>query len=496
MNFMKKDFLSFLTFALLVFSSSKIFAAPSSQKSVQVPDINESFVITNADGSEFSEENLDGDQIIKFSMYFGLLDESSPDFQNAFSSYQNLRDYLETSGIENLDEEAKGEAILTAMYEKILTQYRLNQTKVDVALNSGTYNCVSSALLYLALASDFGLDARVQETAKHAFITLYLSDGRKIDVETTNPFGFNPGTKKQVSSSANSKRYATVPRNYYSNRKEISRRRAVTLVAKNLCAGFNEKDDYIQAVPLAAASLTFVTKEKSDARNDFDTVAGNFAVFADKNHKAETGLDFLDEVFSRYGKTEYLLNVYNDISYNSAAFYCNQNDFEEANSDFEKRKENLTQKNQNEIQKMIFETRTFYEAQNLDSKNPDEGIKYVQNARKSDYTASDASFRQNLEKLEESLWSAKIVPVFNAQNYLEAAKICDEGLLSLPKSAYLKNSKNAALQNHANEVHNQIVPLLNSQKYDEASEILKAGLEKNPSSRLLQNDLKRLQSAR
>lgn len=440
---MKKNFLLFLIFALLVFSS-KIFAASSSQKVVQVPDINESFVITNSDGSEFTEENLDGDQIIKFSMYFGLLDETSPDFQNAFSSYQNLRDYLETSGIENLREEAKGEAILTTMYEKILTQYRLNQTKVDVALNSGTYNCVSSALLYLALATDFGLDARVQETTKHAFITLYLSDGRKIDVETTNPFGFNPGTKKQVSSSANSKRYAAVPRNYYLNRKEISRRRAVTLVAKNLCATFNEKDDYVSAFPLAAASLTFVTKEKDEARSDFDTVAGNFAGFASRRKNSEAGLDFLDEVFSRYGKSDYLLKIYNDVAYNSAAENINQNNFALAQENFEKRKENLNQKNQEQIEKVIFESKTFYEAQNLDS---DEGIKYVQNARKSKFALSDSNFERNLEKLEESLWSAKIVPVFNARNYLDAAKICDEGLLSLPKSSYLRNTKNACLKN-------------------------------------------------
>lgn len=490
---MKKNYLLFLIFAFLVFFPSQIFPAPSSQKAVQVPNINESFVITNSDGSGFAQENLSGEQIIRFSMYFGLLDESSPDFQNAFSAYQNLRDYLSSSGIENLNEEAKGEAILFAMYEKVLSQYRLKQTKVDVALNSGTYNCVSSALLYLALALDFNLDARVQETAKHAFITLYLSDGRKIDVETTNPFGFNPGTKKQVSLSSNSKKYAIVPRNYYSNRKEISKRRAVTLVAKNLCADFNEKDDYVSAFPLAAASYTFVTAEKDDARSDFDTVAGNFAVFADKNHNSDAGLDFLDDVFARYGKTQYLLNQYNDVAYNSAAASCNQNDFESARTNFEKRKKNLTQKNQNEIQKMIFESGAFYEAQNLDS---DDGIKYVQNARKSAYAQSDALFRQNLEKLEESLWSAKIVLVFNARNYLEAAKICDEGLLSLPKSAYLKNSKNVALQNHANKVHNQIVPLLNSQKYDEAQKILEEALNANPENQRLKNDLKRIQNAR
>lgn len=458
---------------------------------LQIPSAEESFVIKNQDGSDFTEENLDGNQIIKFSMYFGLLDETSQEFGNALSAYDNLKNYCVSSGIAELGEEERGEAILTAMYSNVLSQYRLKQTKVDVALNSGVYNCVSSALLYLALASDLGLDARVQETARHAFITLYLSDGRKIDVETTNPYGFNPGTKKSVS--PDSKKYAVVPRNYYSNRKEISKRRAVTLVAKNLCADLNEKDDYASAFPLAAAAYSFVTAEKDDARNDFDTVAGNFVVYADKNHLSEAGLDFLDKVFSRYGKSEYLLKQYNDVAYNSAAFNCNKNNFDLAENNFEKRRDNLTRKNADDIEKMIFESRTFYDSQNLVA---DDGIKYVQNARKSQFALSDQNFARNLEKAEESFWSAKIVPVFNSGDFLAAASICDEGLLSLPKSSYLKNTRNACLQNHAAEIHNRIVPLVNSKKYDEASAVLNEALKSNPESQRLKNDLKMVQSAK
>lgn len=470
-------------------SSSEVPSSSVSSNAVFVPQVSELFVIRDSDGNIFSEENLNGSQIIRFSLYFGLCDEKSEKFSKSVSVYEDLKNYCEEKEILKLGEEERGEAILTLMYEKILSRYALKQTKVDTMLLNGSYNCVSSSLLYLALASDFGLDARVQETSRHAFVTLYLSDGRKIDVETTNPYGFNPGTKKAVPSNSSSTRYATVPRNYYSNRHEISKRRAVTLVAKNLCADFNEKDDYVSSVPLAAAAYTFVSKEKDDARKDFDTVAGNFAVYADKKNASETGLDFLDEIFERYGKTEYLLSQYNDVAYNSAAEKCSCGEFEAAKANLEKRSANLKSKTVSEISKMIFESQTIYEAQNL---SPDDGILYVQNARKSSFAQSDSKFRANLEKLEESLWSKKLASDFNAENFLKAAEICDEGLASLPLSSYLKSAKNACLQNHAAGVHNQIVPLVNARKYDEAAEILKNALKQNPESRLLQNDLRRI----
>lgn len=484
---MKKASVIFFIFSVL-FNALLSAQDRTAQNVLHVPSVNESFVITNPDGSEFIEEDLSGSEIIAFSMYFGLCDSSSSEFKSAVSSYNELRKFCIESGIENLNEEERGEAILNAMYSRVLSQYRLNQTKVDAALNSGVYNCVSSALLYLALASDFKLDARVQETAKHAFISLYLSDGKKIDVETTNPYGFNPGVQRAVSGSSN--KYAVVPRSYYSNQKEVSKRRAVTLVAKNLCADFNNRDDYVSAVPLAASVLTFVTKEKTDAREDFDTVAGNFAVYADKRKAPEAGLDFLDEVFARYGKTESLLGNYNDVAYNSAANSCNSNSFDEARANFEKRKSNLTVKNTADIEKMIFQSETIHTAQSLEA---DEGIEYVQQARNSDFARSDSSFKRNLEKLEESLWANKVINLFNAGQYIEAASVCDDGLLSLPQNSYLRNTKNTCLQNHSVDVHNRVVTLVRSNDLDNAKKILEDGLKVNPSSRTLQNDLKLLQ---
>lgn len=479
---MKKNFVFLF---ILIFCSSFFFA----QNSIQIPPIEESFIIKNDDGSDFTGEDLTGDEIIRFALLFGLCDENSLEFKKSIAAYKDLKNYCDSMNIGKMSEEERGEAILNALYSKVLKSYKLKQTKVDVAFDDGTYNCVSSALLYLALAADFNLDARAQETATHVFITVYLSDGRKVDVETTNPYGFNPGSKKIIpqENESSAEKYAVVPKNYYADSKEISDRRAVALVAKNLCSFFNDDDDYVHAVPLGAAYHHFVTKEKDLARLEFDRLTGNFAVYADKKDLSETGLDFLDRIFERYGKTSYLLKQYNDVAYNSAIRTCNKYDFASAKENLEKRMENLTQENISSIRKLIFENQTLYEWQKLGT---DDGIKYVQNARKSQYAVSDSSFRKNLENIEESLWSKKIMPLFDSKKYLDAAQICDEGILSIPQSSYLKEMKKVCVQNHAAEIHNQIIPLVNSGKYDEAIEILNEALKENPTGPYLKDDLR------
>ena len=73
-----------------------------------------------------------------------------------------------------LTEEERGRAILKYLYSEYLKSYSLNQTKIDAALDTGLYNCVSSALLYMAAAKAAGLDVRGQRTTQHAFCSIYV----------------------------------------------------------------------------------------------------------------------------------------------------------------------------------------------------------------------------------------------------------------------------------------------------------------------------------
>ena len=338
---------------------------------------------------------------------------------------------------------------MKVMYDNVLSNYSRRQTKLSVMFKTGNYNCVSSSLLFLALAKDCGLDARIQETSVHAFVTVYTKDGQKFDVETTNPAGVNPGEKKMISqNSSGSKKYTIVPKTYYSNRVEISDRKAVTLPAKNICAELSDRNEFEKGIPLAASVYEFVTKEKAAVRKDYDAICANFVAYANQNRQYEAALKLLRAVMGHYGKSDLLVRNYNDIAYNAVAESCNINDFKNARNLLVSYNYYLTEKTTQEISDMIFESEMLEEIQDLMHQN----------------------------------------------KFLEAAKLADEALLRQSQNQQFKKAKSNSLYNHGVTVHNQVVPLLNNKEYKEALQILENALKDNPSNQMINDDIKKIKS--
>lgn len=429
-------------FAIIIFLTISSVVA----KDIKVPQETASLRITY-DGKPFEEENLSGADILLFSILFEGEDLSAEEFEVFQEYYNDLLGKVRKGRTENELENA--ELIMKVMYDNVLSNYSRRQTKLSVMFKTGNYNCVSSSLLFLALAKDCGLDARIQETSVHAFVTVYTKDGQKFDVETTNPAGVNPGEKKMISqNSSGSKKYTIVPKTYYSNRVEISDRKAVTLPAKNICAELSDKNEFEKGIPLAASVYEFVTKEKAAVRKDYDAICANFAAYANQNRQYEAALKLLRAVMDYYGKSDLLVRNYNDIAYNAVAESCNINDFKNARNLLVSYNYYLTEKTTQEIIDMIFES----------------------------------------EKLEE------IQDLMHQNKFLEAAKLADEALLRQSQNQQFKKAKSNSLYNHGVTVHNQIVPLLNNKEYKEALQILENALKDNPSNQMINDDIKKIKS--
>lgn len=415
-------------------------------KEIKVPQETASLRITY-DGKPFEGENLSGSDILLFSILFEGEDLSGEEFEVFQEYYNDLLGKIRKGRTENELENA--ELIMKVMYDNVLSNYSRRQTKLSVMFKTGNYNCVSSSLLFLALAKDCGLDARIQETSVHAFITVYTKDGQKFDVETTNPAGVNPGEKKMISqNSSGSKKYTIVPKTYYSNRVEISDRKAVTLPAKNICAELSDRNEFEKGIPLAASVYEFVTKEKAAVRKDYDAMCANFAAYANQNRQYEAALKLLRAVMDHYGKSDLLIRNYNDIAYNAVAESCNINDFKNARNLLVSYNYYLTEKTTQEIIDMIFESEMLEEIQDLMHQN----------------------------------------------KYLEAAKLADEALLRQSQNQQFKRAKSNSLYNHGVTVHNQVVPLLNNKEYKEALQILENALKDNPSNQMINDDIKKIKS--
>ena len=429
-------------FAIIIFLTISSVVA----KDIKVPQETASLRITY-DGKPFEGENLSGSDILLFSILFEGEDLSAEDFEVFQEDYNDLLGKVRKGRTENELENA--ELIMKVMYDNVLSNYSRRQTKLSVMFKTGNYNCVSSSLLFLALAKDCGLDARIQETSVHAFVTVYTKDGQKFDVETTNPAGVNPGEKKMISqNSSGSKKYTIVPKTYYANRVEISDRKAVTLPAKNICAELSDRNEFEKGIPLAASVYEFVTKEKAAVRKDYDAICANFAAYANQNRQYEAALKLLRAVMGHYGKSDLLVRNYNDIAYNAVAESCNINDFNNARNLLVSYNYYLTEKTTQEIIDMIFESEMLKEIQDLMHQN----------------------------------------------KYLEAAKLADEALLRQSQNQQFKRAKSNSLYNHGVTVHNQVVPLLNNKEYKEALQILENALKDNPENQMIREDIKKIKS--
>ena len=127
------------------------------------------------------------------------------------------------------DQGVLAERALTFLHKNLFTTYSVTQTRVDTVLETGVFNCVSSAVLYLALTRSVGLSVAGVRTTDHAFATV-LVNGQQVDVETTNPFGYNPGAKKEFTDTfGRTTGYSYVPPgNYLAMVEEAVRRRGLS----------------------------------------------------------------------------------------------------------------------------------------------------------------------------------------------------------------------------------------------------------------------------
>ena len=125
-----------------------------------------------------------------------------------------------------------GSALLTFLHEETFTNgYSEGQTNLSTVLDKGVYNCVSSAVLYNAIAGRLGLDVRAIEVPDHAFSIVY--DGlNHMDVETTTSKGFNPA-RERVAEFEQLTGFRYIPQSNKSKRREIGAAGLAALIYYN-----------------------------------------------------------------------------------------------------------------------------------------------------------------------------------------------------------------------------------------------------------------------
>ena len=432
---------------------------------------------------------LSADQIFALALRYSECEPGSGRWIACIKKFEAIKKEVTSEKYKSMDSETRGRAILKLLYRDYLTTYSYNQTRIDVALETGQYNCVSSGLLYMVAAKAAGLTVCGQKTSEHAFCSVYVPS--KVDVETTNPYGFKPGSKETIENEDKIKGYYVVPKQYYSNRQEVTDVVFAGLIAGNICALYIDKNDYINAIPLGAARYEAIrlennkTKAITDARRDLDILATNYLnTMPEAASEYSEIIDWYISFIDRWGMTDYCQRNLDNACYNLMVMCFEEKKYELAFESYEKTKSYISQK---QISKLTDILTDILVSTNIEGQSAELQIQTIETLL-SQEELEPAQEKRVLVYLENA-WLSILNKCMLERNYGTGYSKSCEALKRLPESVKIKKMQKSFYDNCIAIIHNNFADQANAKHFDQARQVLDAGLQVFPDDKTLKNDL-------
>lgn len=257
-------------------------------------------------------EPLPLDLLAGAALEFSGLPGSMADLYNAEIEDLFARVAAVTSGSD--DPAVRAEKVLLFMHEHLLKVYDVRQTRVDILLEEGTFNCVSSAVLYLLLCRSIGLKVWAVRTADHAFCRVQAGK-TAYDVETTSPAGFDPGSKKEFKDEFGKVTgFSYVSPANYIDRQEVDERGLLALILFNRVAFLSEERKYEAALGPAVDAYALLGDEESYDRLivAFSNLASWYGLHADYRK----GVELIVQAADAVSRNSTLVRVKSDLLHN------------------------------------------------------------------------------------------------------------------------------------------------------------------------------------
>ncbi|TIM48478.1 hypothetical protein [Mesorhizobium sp.] len=208
---------------------------------------------------------------------------------------------------------AKGEALLEWLHKGPISKgYVARQTGLSVIFDTGTFNCVSSAVLYNVLALRFGLDVRAIEVPDHAFSILY--DGtRHMDVETTNAKGFNPARDKAaIAKFEQMTGFRYIPDAHRDQRREVEEAGLVAIIYYNQGVFLSEAKRYHEALVANFRAMSLDPEFGSAVKNALAVLA-NWGAELSRDGKFQEALEVVTTGLALAPKDAALVNNHSAV---------------------------------------------------------------------------------------------------------------------------------------------------------------------------------------
>jgi tetratricopeptide (TPR) repeat protein len=393
-----------------------------------------------------------------------------------------------------VDRAERGEYVLSFMHKKFLKSYSLVQTRLDTLLENGRYNCVSSAVLYLVLAQSAGLDVRGVMTKDHAFASVSIN-GELVDVETTNPYGFDPGNRKEFHDGfGRLTGFAYVPAGNYRGRSAITPIELVSLIFSNRITDLETRGRFAEAVPLAISRAAFLEGRRNptantffeDPRRDLMTRIFNYGASLLKAGKEEDALRWAAFAGPQYPDTERWQEFINAAVNNKLVKFIQQKRAAEARDFLAVNVPVLSGENYDRMDAMVLDAELSEKAQAIrNSPEADAALAAIASAERRNVLPGERIGELRTFVIGKT---ASFFAAAPARDWPAAIAYLEKAIAQYGTNKQWEQALEGYRSNYAAGFHNRFAEAWNKKNYDEAMRILNEGLAKFPANRQLLSD--------
>lgn len=461
---MKKKFLVIL----LSFISIQ-FSLYSKETKVCLPSLEPLFELHNAEGFLENSQNSPGRDFLRLALNFSLVEQNSPDMDSYLQKFDELEKNIFDKSFNQKSDSEKAALILQRMYELQLKEYEADQSRVDVLLDKGIFNCVTASVLYISLGMDAGLELYCCSLENHCFCRVKI-DGKFLNVECTSRNGFDVGDREIV--------FGKITFGECEGSSPVA---ALYDLANNMCLSNDFAHDF--QIPYLVA-LYELTKNDSfcepKSRKWLEFAVNSFFYELYQDQRIQEALAWVEKDDWVYLLSDSLRENYSIVITNKIVELYNVERFQEARAVLEQYADKLTEERLKMAQGIFYAVDLYESLCNMDA---EEGIPFLLELMEQDVYA-----QTDVQQVVESWYVYFISVLMSRQECYEAALIATESRKVFPKNKDLEEFEEAAWYDFDVSVHNEYVALKRQKRFEEAKEVLSAGLERHPQSKILKRD--------
>ena len=198
------------------------------------------------------------------------------------------------------------------MHRTFLRRYNKNSFTFADLKDSQSYDCVSASLLYAALLTRWNIPCGAIETSDHVLVKVIL-EAKDVFVETTNFYGFDPGSKKEFQSNfGKATGFTYVAPGRYKLFDDLPMKKLLALVIQNDVFMKTKEKKYLEASNLAY--ILQIIRDDESGKNSYASSFANLASYMsrenNKKGRYEESFKWIQDLPQTQNKRALLNNTY------------------------------------------------------------------------------------------------------------------------------------------------------------------------------------------